>query len=291
MNYIEYKVDVSEQRGEVILASLADMGFDSFLYDEEAGAQLCYIEEVERAKYIGEIEAYFAGEQLKYSFQEIETQNWNESWESSFEPIVVDSRLGIRAPFHAATGCEREVVITPNMSFGTGHHATTYQLVEWLLSSDFSDKRVLDMGCGSAILAIVAAMQGSKDVVGVDIDEWAVHSARENVEANGYSEVVELFYGDAELLERLTCSEDGTQSKRFDVVLANINRNILCNDMARYRQATEDNGGELLCSGFYTEDIDAVVEAASKEGYCLLESFSRDNWAMLHFKGTFKNSL
>lgn len=280
MNYIEYRVEVSEQRGEVILASLADMGFDSFLYDEELGAQMCYIEEVERAKHLGEIESYFAAEGLKYSFKEIETQNWNESWESSFEPIIIDSRLAIRAPFHAATQCEREVVITPNMSFGTGHHATTYQLVEWMLGCDFSGKRVLDMGCGSAILAIVAAMQGSGDVVGVDIDEWAVQSARENVAANGFENEIKLHFGDAELLGELL---DVESPRKFDVVLANINRNILCRDMAKYRDVNAQ-GGELLCSGFYTEDIEAVVEVATELGYTLKSQFSRDNWAMLHFK-------
>ncbi len=270
MNYTEYRVEVNEEQGEIILALLSDMGFDSFVYDD--GAQLCYIEEGELAKFKDQIESYLDDTGYCYSSKQIVTQNWNAEWESDFEPIVVDDRLCVRALHHPKSNCQNEVIITPNMSFGTGHHATTYQMIEAILEGDFERKNVLDVGCGSAILSIVAAQRGASRVVGVDIDSWAVQSAAQNVEQNGINQKIELLTGDVSVVE----------GQKFDIVLANINRNILCENMPYYGKVLRAKG-LLYCSGFYEADIEAIADCAAKNGFELKYSTLKDSWATLTF--------
>lgn len=272
MNYIEFTLSsekmMSEDESGLYMALLGDMGFESFR--EEGKDLFGYITVADYDMNRKDIEEYLGTLPLAVVRKEIEKENWNALWESNFEPIVVNDRCVVRAPFHAPSGAEIEVVIMPKMSFGTGHHQTTRLMMEAILGGDVKGKRCLDMGCGTAVLAILAAMRGAASVDAIDIDEWAYENGLENVAENGVAEVVNLFCGDAELL--------GEQ--RYDVILANINRNILLRDMSCYA-AVLNKGGALYMSGFLEEDVDALSEEASRLGLSKVAVAQKEKWCML----------
>lgn len=276
MKYIELSCTIdspSYDIFDILVAELAELGYDSF--DVEANTLKAYIPaanfiEKETLQIVGR---YVNDESASWGWAEMADKNWNAVWESNFEPIVVDNRCTVRAPFHMdLPPTNYEIVIEPKMSFGTGHHATTYQMVEFLLDSMVEGARVLDMGCGTGILAILAAMKGAARVVAIDNDEWAFSNAVENVERNVPTKV-EVFLGDATLLG----------SEHFDLILANINRNILLADMARYVEVLV-TGGTLFLSGILPEDIDIVTESALSLGLLSLQVKTRNGWAALSFK-------
>lgn len=270
MNYIEYKFEVDEPTGEIIVAYLADMPFESFYYD--GGVQCCYITKEQRDRCLVEIEACLASLPYICSFAEIETMNWNAEWEADFEPIVVGDKVEVHSPSHPSNSSEIEIIINPNMSFGTGHHPTTYMMLEGMASEDFSQRTVLDVGCGSAVLSIMGALCGASGVVGVDIDSWAAESARGNLVLNGVQGVVTVLDGTVAVVE----------GESYDFVLANIARNVLQGDMEAYYRAT-NRCGKLLCSGFLEVDAEAVIESAQGVGYKLSNCSGRENWTMLTF--------
>lgn len=198
--------------------------------------------------------------------------NWNEEWEKNFQPILVEDSCCVRAPFHPATDVKYDIVIEPKMSFGTGHHATTHMMIQFLLNNDFEGKRVLDMGCGTGVLAIVAEKRGAKEVDAIDIDNWCYQNSIENVERNNCSRIT-VYEGGAELLGE----------KKYDVIIANINRNILLEDIKVYSRNLEA-GGELYLSGFYAADIPAIVEECEKNGLDRVGSLEREEWVALQLK-------
>lgn len=208
---------------------------------------------------------------LKYSVEEMEDKNWNEEWEKQHEAVLVRSEAGsvwVRAPFHPhRTDVDYELIIEPKMSFGTAHHPTTYMMLSYVAELDMKGRRVLDMGCGTAVLGILAKIRGASYVEGIDIDEWAFANARENAASNNVEIALKL--GGAP-------SIDGT----FDVILANINRNILLADMEHYVNALVQ-GGSLLLSGFYHADEEALIARANELGLTLKNKKSRDNWSAL----------
>jgi len=191
----------------------------------------------------------------------------------NFEPINVDDLCYVRAPFHEAKNVRYEIVIEPKMSFGTGHHETTFMMMKHLLNIDVTDMEVLDMGCGTAILAILALMKGAKHADAIDIDNWCYLNSIENAERNNITNV-DVYKGDAELL--------ADKTNKYDLVIANINRNILLNDMEAYAK-TLKTGGIILFSGFYIEDITAIEEAANQQNMFLDHQLERNNWASLKF--------
>lgn len=269
MNYIEYKIEArDEQQAEILIAELADAGFESFSeFDPETRTVDCYVlKSEEQPETIAEI----LGD-VKYSRTEIEQRNWNAEWESSFEPIEVDDRCYIRATFHEPRAVEHEIVITPKMSFGTGHHPTTHLVVEFMLDENFDTMQVLDMGSGTGILAILAAQRGAVVVDAIDIDEWAYVNCLENIQLNGVQSVVCPILGDASAVD-----------KQFDAVLANINRNILLRDMPVY-QAHLREGGMLIVSGILEFDVDAIVSRAAELGLRVERQKNRQGWAAIKF--------
>lgn len=272
MNYIEFTLSsekmMSEDESGLYMALLGDMGFESFR--EEGRDLFGYITMGDYNDHKEEIDAYLGSLPLSVAKKEIAKENWNALWESNFEPIVVNDTCVVRAPFHPASGVEIEVVIMPKMSFGTGHHQTTRLMMEAILAGDVRGKKCLDMGCGTAVLAILAAMRGAASVDAIDIDEWAYENGLENVAENGVAEIVNLFCGDADLL----------QEQRYDVIFANINRNILLRDMKRYVGVLND-GGALYMSGFLEEDIDVLLEEASRQGLCKVDVAQKEKWCML----------
>lgn len=271
--YTKLSIQATEEQGEILTAYLADFPFESF--DYEKGLLNCYIQQAEFDAYGVEIEEMLHNEGvLDFFFEEIESQNWNAVWESNFEEVEVRGRVLIRAPFHKPRPnySGLEIIIQPKMSFGTGHHATTQLMVEMLLNSAVEGKRVLDMGSGTGVLAIVAAKLGAESVLAVEIDDMAEESVRENIVLNDVVDRVVSVWGDASAIE----------GKAFDVVLANINRNVLLADMKAYAE-TLASGGVLITSGFLEEDIAILKREAKKLGFISSLKINCGEWQALKF--------
>lgn len=271
--YIKLSINATEEQGDILTAYLADFPFESFDYAN--GLLNCYIPQSEFEACSVEIEELLHNEGvLDFYFEEIEQQNWNAVWESNFEEVEVKGKVLIRAPFHKSHSDYRglEVIIQPKMSFGTGHHATTQLMVEMLLGSQVEGKRILDMGSGTGVLAIVAAKLGAESVLAVEIDEMAEESVRENIILNDVADKVVSVWGDASAIE----------GKEFDIVVANINRNVLLADMEAYSE-TLSSEGELIMSGFLEEDIAILARCAKKLGFKQVLQLSCEEWQALKF--------
>lgn len=277
MNYCEIKLTLSpfsEETAEIIIASLADLGCDSFEIDDSC-VKAYIAENIFDKNTIDNTIAEFKHlAEISCTVNRIKAQNWNAVWESNFEPIVISDICLIRAPFHdnSLPAVKHEVVIMPKMSFGTGHHATTYLIAEALLYLNVTGLNVLDMGCGTGILAIIAAQKNAAHIDAVDIDEWAFENAQENIIANGVSEKINVILGDAAIIK----------GKLYDLILANINRNIILADIKQYSHALKHNG-RLIVSGIFTDDIEAIEIAAKSYNLTKVEQKSRDNWARIQF--------
>lgn len=274
-NYIAYhfKIEPKDPGAEILLAELGELPFDSFVETEDGLS--AYIPSNDNSTDLLNDIYILNNPEFSISFQteEIEQVNWNEEWEKNFEPINVDDLCYVRAPFHEAKNVPYEIVIEPKMSFGTGHHETTFMMMKHLLNIDVTDMEVLDMGCGTAILAILALMKGAKHADAIDIDNWCYLNSIENAERNNITNI-DVYEGDADLL--------ADKTNKYDLVIANINRNILLNDMEAYAK-TLKTGGIILFSGFYTEDIAAIEEAANQQSMFLDFQLERNNWASLKF--------
>lgn len=271
--YISYnfKVSPKEPATEILIAELGEVGFESFVENEE-GVE-AFIQKTDwNALVLNDIYVLNSGEfQISYEMQEIEQTNWNIEWEKNFNPIQVDGLVSIRAPFHENPNLKYDIVIEPKMSFGTGHHETTHMMVQHLIDLDISNKKVLDMGCGTGILAIFAEMKGAKPIDAIDIDNWCYQNSVENVERNN-CKYISVFEGDAMLLK----------NKKYEVIIANINRNILLDDMRVYADCLGENG-VILLSGFYKEDIPVIDAEVSKYGMKLDKQIERNNWVALKY--------
>lgn len=274
-DYIEVRIDAdpcTEDITDLLAAELADIGFESFVADSKgltayAPAKLYDKEAVKNAL------ADFAIDcSLKVSDNFVEGRDWNAEWEKNyFRPIVIGKRVAIYSSFHTdVPEAEHRIVIDPKMAFGTGHHATTSQVIKAMLELDLRDKSVIDMGTGTGILAILAAQLGAAPVTGIEIDEFAYVNAVENVRLNGHPEIV-LINGDASALAGVP---------PCDVFIANINRNIITGDINRYAKALK-TGGTMLLSGFYVEDIPVVAAAAARHGLRETGYTDEERWVCL----------
>lgn len=274
LRYIEYNftIEPRDPAAEILIAELGLFGFESFV-ETETGL-LAYIPSEEHSEdVINEIQILKSDEFIvEYSVKTIEQTNWNEEWEKNFTPINVDNKVYVRAPFHDASTMDYEIVIEPKMSFGTGHHETTHMMIQHLLDLDLTHKSVLDMGCGTGILAIFAAMKNARPIDAIDIDEWCVENTNENIEKNN-CEFISVFLGDAHLLK----------NQKYDIIIANINRNILLQDLPAYKRCLNNNG-ILLLSGFYTEDEPLLQSKAKELEFEFLKKFERNNWLSLQFR-------
>jgi ribosomal protein L11 methyltransferase len=276
MRYTEISISLSprnEQFFEILIANLAEIGYESF--SETDNALLAYIPEKDfdfvRAETI--VNRVVTGNfNFELSHKVFEDKNWNALWESNFEPITVENFCRVRAPFHPPNNeCNLEIVIEPKMSFGTGHHQTTWLMVRELFSIDLKGKTILDMGCGTGILAIVAEKLGAAKILAIDIDEWATSNTAENIEANTCKKIaVEL--GDVQKIF----------NKSFDIILANINLNVLLKDMLQYYKHLNNNG-LILISGILKTDIETITEAATKVGFETVNVNTRNDWVMIKF--------
>jgi len=245
---LNFKIRPLQPTTDILIAQLSELGFEGF---EETGDGLqAYIpESAWKQELLQEIQILKNGKfEIGYQVGRLPRKNWNAVWEKSFQPIAIGRDCLVRAPFHKGTGAAFEIVIEPKMSFGTGHHETTRLMLEWLLELEVSGRAVLDMGCGTGVLGILAAMRGAGSVEAIDNDPWCYANARENAARNG-QDFIQIREGDAGLLE----------NRQYDIILANINRNILLEDLPRYAGSL-NRGGILLLSGFYLADLPAISE-------------------------------
>ena len=273
MNYLEFsfKVAPAQPGVEILIAELGAAGFESFV-ETEQGVD-AYIPTEEFGEELLEYVQVLHSDEfdISYTTKEIEQVNWNEEWEKNFHPIVVGEQCSVRAPFHDEPSTQYDIVIEPKMSFGTGHHATTYLMIEFLLQEELQGKEVLDMGSGTGVLGILAEKRGAVKVTAIDIDNWCYLNAIENSERNGCTRM-QILEGGAELLN----------GKRFDVIIANINRNILLQDMEAYSQSLREDG-VLLLSGFYEEDISIIRKTCEEYGLDYVEHREREGWVAVKF--------
>lgn len=276
MNYIEVKLTCepnNEAINNVLSSLLGEIGYDSFV-EHENGTLAYVVSDLFDEQQLKQVIADFPIDvQIAYEVNEIADQNWNEEWEKNyFAPIVLADKCVIKSSFHKdVPDAEYTIIINPKMAFGTGHHQTTILMLQEILKKDFSGQSVLDMGCGTAILAILASMRGAEKVTAIDIDQWAYDNAVENLSLNSI-ENVKVEIGGADLLGK----------EMFDTVIANINRNILLADMHAYANVLT-TGGVLYMSGFYTEDIEVLKEEASKHNLVFDYATDKDNWAGVKF--------
>ncbi|MGJ8593958.1 MAG: 50S ribosomal protein L11 methyltransferase [Aquaticitalea sp.] len=271
--YIGYEFNVRPlQPGvEILIAELGYAGFESFVETEDGVT--AYIQKNEwNESILEDIQILKSDEfEISFTYEDIEQTNWNEEWEKNFNPIVLDNVCSVRAPFHEKPNTEYDIVIEPKMSFGTGHHETTHMMIQHILKNDFDDKSVLDMGCGTGVLAILAEMKGAQPIDAIDYDNWCYLNSLENVERNNCHHITVL-EGDAALLK----------GRMYDIIIANINRNILLNDMKTYVESL-NNGGSVFLSGFYNDDIPLIKEECNKHGLTYVESLEKNNWVALKF--------
>ena len=273
MKTLEYSFTApsSDIQHDMLTTMLAEIGFDSFMDEDYTLKAYCSAD----CRDDGAVENIlldpaFADLHL-LKVEEMPDRDWNEVWEASYQPVVVNKRCRVRAPFHEAdTSFEFDLVIEPKMSFGTANHETTAQIIQLMLETDFLGKTVLDMGSGTAVLAILAKKLGATRTVAIDNDEWAYRNAFTNCELNGVSDI-EIVLGDASAIKG-----------QFDVVLANINRNILLRDMHYYVEAMNSNA-HIFFSGFYTEDLPSIQAEAEHLGLHYNRFLSRNNWVAAEF--------
>ncbi len=266
-----FSVEPKELGSEILIAELGEKPFESFIETENGFS--AFIQKEEWTENILE-DIYILENpdfKISYTIEEIDQVNWNEEWEKNFDPIDVDGTCHVRAPFHPKTDAKYDIVIEPKMSFGTGHHETTHMMIQHLLENDVTGMKTLDMGCGTAILAILAEMKGAQPIDAIDIDNWCYLNSIENAERNNCKHIT-VYEGDAALLK----------DKKYDLIIANINRNILLNDMQAYVDCLNDKG-TILFSGFYEEDIPFIDASCTEKGLTFVKKLQRNNWVSLKY--------
>lgn len=274
MDYLKITITLSpdkEEYRDMLMAGLADEGFESFVENEDT------------------LEAYipapdFKKESLNIDFSDlfkidwteefIPDQNWNEEWEKNyFKPLIIADRCVVRAPFHEDyPECEYEIVIEPNMAFGTGNHETTYMMMEHILETDQKNKNVLDMGCGTGILSILSSMNGALSVTSIDIDKWSYDATTENAQINKCLNIKSIL-GDASSIP----------DDEFDIIYANIQKNIIIRDMPEYKKVLKPEG-LIFFSGFYNDDLEDIEKAANDLGLSFINKKLSNNWCSAKFK-------
>ena len=272
--YLEFDFSVSprEPFSDILIAELGELGFESFV-ENESGVMAYILEKDWKEDLLDDLFVLQNEEvSIAWTQKNIPQQNWNAEWEKNFHPIDVDGVCTVRAPFHPREDVQYDIVIEPKMSFGTGHHETTYMMMKRMLNLDFHNKSVLDMGCGTGVLAILAKMRGAMHVDAIDIDEWCFINTQENIVRNNCQDI-DAFQGDVGLLA----------GKKYDIILANINRNILLKDIPEYTKALNKKG-ILLLSGFYSEDLEGIKMACDSVKLNFIDNLEKNNWVAALYK-------
>lgn len=267
MEFITIKVNCSEDLTDVLIAELFEIHFDSFQEFDDGFEGSCEQSQFDESR-VKSVFNNYPG--VTFSIKEQEKVNWNEEWEKNYDPIIVGDKCIVRASFHdPKPQFEYEIIVTPKMSFGTGHHATTYQILDYQMKLDHRGKKVLDVGTGTGILAIMAHKRGASTISATDIDDWCIENSEENFALNEVNDVS---------LIRGQISEVNVSN--FDIIIANINKNVLLEQIGEYAERMVA-GGELILSGFYEDDVVDLEGLAERFGLKKLKTTSRDKWAML----------
>lgn len=266
-----FTIEPKELGSEILVAELGELPFESFV-ESEFGVTAFIQKDLWTEAILQDVFVLNSPQfTISYTIEEIGQVNWNEEWEKNFDPIDVDGKCHVRAPFHPKTNAEFDIIIEPKMSFGTGHHETTHMMIQHLLDMEVTNMKTLDMGCGTAILAILAEMKGAKPIDAIDIDNWCYLNSIENAQRNSCTSIT-VYEGDASLLV----------NQKYDLIIANINRNILLNDMHRYVNCLNPKG-VLLLSGFYEEDIPFIDVSCQEKGLSFVKKLQRNNWVSLKY--------
>ena len=274
VTYIQLNLTIQpvESGREVVLAVLSELGFESFV-ERERGLE-AYIQESDWTPDL--LDALYPlsenGFDIAWSLLAIPPENWNAVWESDFQPIVIEDKCAVRAHFHDPIDVPYELVITPKMSFGTGHHQTTYMMLNYLLQYPPKGHSLLDMGCGTGVLAILAEKLGAVSINAIDVEPWCYQNTVENIATNGCKNITPA-EGDRSQIP----------PKEFNTILANINMNVLLLDIPLYAEQLKEDGS-LFLSGFFTQDIPAIESKANQYGLKLVDFQNKDNWVAAHFK-------
>ena len=274
MEYVELKITAPQEYVDILVAELADMHYEGFVETEEgmdAYVPVNHFDETALTQLGNKYQELF---EMNYTSQTLEKQNWNETWEKNYDPVIVGDQCIVRATFHETQqSYPYEIIINPKMSFGTGHHATTTMMIAHQLEMDFENKTVLDMGCGTGILAIMAEKLQATIIDAVDIDDWSVENTIENVALNQCQKIK---------VQKGTV-ETATLANSYDIILANINRNVLINDLPFYHQHLKDNGF-LVISGFYNVDAELMETTARKYNLDVINHKTQEDWYSIIFK-------
>lgn len=269
--YIEYQFTITPLTpwNDVLSAQLGEVGFDSFI-ETDNGITAYILKSIDTDNILDQVDLIMSDVvDIAFAKAEIEPTNWNAEWEKNFKPISVDQRCEVRAPFHQSSGLEYEIVIEPKMSFGTGHHQTTHMMIQLLMQEPLSNKTVLDMGSGTGVLAILAHLRGASTIDAIDIDTWCYDNALENVQRNNAHNINVILGGAEQII-----------NKKYQVIIANINRNILLQDLPQYATSLAA-GGTILFSGFYTQDLESITQLANTCGLEYDLHITRDDWVGL----------
>lgn len=274
MNYIEIDISLSEKSPftDIITAKLNEIEFESY-QETEYGLQ-AYIQQKLFNEDLLNNAFSILKNKVDFSFKitEIKQQNWNLKWESSFQPVIINEKCIVRAGFHQPIDIEFEIIITPKMSFGTGYHATTFLMMNSMFNLDLINKTILDIGSGTGVLSILSEKLGARNILGIDIDNWAFENAKENKKLNNCNRISFEISDVSNIV-----------NKRFDVILANINRNIILKEIDTY-SALLNYGGHMLLSGFYTDDESLILSKIEKLNLNLQMKKQKDNWLLLHLQ-------
>lgn len=272
MNHIELKISCVPDFSEILMAELSNVGFDT-IEETEQGFNAYILEAVFNKNQLDEVINKYALQIQSWEINTIEKQNWNKQWEQNYDPIVVEDKCIVKATFHEIEEhYPYEITINPKMSFGTGHHETTYQILNILIGLDCSNKTVMDAGCGTGVLAIMAKLRGASHVEAFDIDDWCIDNSQENFDLNDCNNCHVQLGTIAQL----------KFEQPFDIIIANINKNVLLDEMNKYSDHLVSSGN-LILSGFYESDLSDLKEEAHKYGLTYQTHTTKNNWAAAIF--------
>ncbi|MGQ1891515.1 50S ribosomal protein L11 methyltransferase [Thermophagus sp. OGC60D27] len=279
MDFIQTTIQITPTDAtarEILIAQLCELGYDSFM--ETDTGLIAYIPSEKHCPLGPENLPFLSSPDYRFSisWEKMKNKNWNKEWEQNyFKPVVIANQCIIRSPFHEVSEQKvpYEILIQPQMSFGTGHHETTTLMIQHLLEMDLTNLKVLDMGCGTGILAILASLKGAAHITAIDIDQWATNNAKDNINLNHISNIT-VEQGNADLL---------SSDNHFHIILANINRNILLQDLPSYDKALTNNGLVIL-SGFYKDDFEKLNAMALSLGWEHLSLKEQNNWIALSYR-------
>ncbi len=275
MEYTEVDIRLREVNSfaDILVAKLNEIEFESYIQDEnsvKAYVQTQKLNQVAVKEIMSEVSELT---ELSFSINKVKEENWNLQWESNYHPVFINDNCVIRAHFHDTfPDMKYEIIITPKMSFGTGHHETTSLMMNEMFSLELKQKSVLDMGSGTGVLAILASKLGARELVGIDYDNWSFNNAKENADLNNISNI-NFIHGDV----------DSISNMKYDIILANINRNVILNDIEIYVDAMNDSA-EIILSGFLEEDTSLILKKSQQLGLSLIGSKNKNKWQMLHLK-------